>query len=126
MPIVTRADCSTLEWNGNFIFRHTYMPVNTNMIKVTGQTTINVVHCDGANGISNDLQMHYEKLFLDGKVNATQKALFEETLIGEHDCTSAKSQDTDFERCAAPFCPHLVWQLRNRFLLDVLSSFRQG
>jgi hypothetical protein len=89
MPVVTRADCSKLEWNGDFVFRHTFLPLTENTIILDGPVEINVVECDGANGEANDLGMYYEKLFLEGKVNDTQRAIFHETLIGGNDCSTA-------------------------------------
>ena len=89
MPVVTRADCSKLEWSGKFVFKHTYQPLITNMIRISGPVTVSSVECDGLNGQSNDLGMYYEKLYLEGKVNATQKALLGRTLVGHGNCSLA-------------------------------------
>jgi hypothetical protein len=83
MPVVTRADCSTLEITGEFIFRHTYHPSNTNTMIALGPLIINTVECDGINGQTNDLQMYYEKLYTKGKINLSQKDLFDKTVVGD-------------------------------------------
>ena len=90
MPVVTRADCSKLEWNGQFVFLHKYRPsISNNMIKIFGPVTFSSVECDGVNGQINDLGMYYEKLYLEAKVNEKQKALFDQTVVGHGNCNIA-------------------------------------
>ncbi|KAL7482182.1 hypothetical protein ACHAW6_007872 [Cyclotella cf. meneghiniana] len=44
MPVVTRADCSMLEYNGRFVFKHS---PHTNSITARGKVTIDTVECNG-------------------------------------------------------------------------------
>lgn len=86
MPVVTRADCSKLEWHGTFIFRHLAFLNYTNLVIVSGHATPDVVDCDVADGRTNDLGMYYQNLFLEGRVNETQKASFDKTVVGDGHC----------------------------------------
>eukprot|EP00804_Cyclotella_cryptica_P026157 CCRYP_013045-RA/>CCRYP_013045-RA protein AED:0.08 eAED:0.08 QI:177/0.92/0.64/1/0.92/0.85/14/257/1181 len=95
MPVVTRADCSKLEWRGNFIFRHAAFLNYTNLVLAQGQATLDVVECDGIDGRTNDLGMYYQNLYLEGKVNETQKTQFDKLVVGNGNCTAAIQEITD-------------------------------
>eukprot|EP00804_Cyclotella_cryptica_P029554 CCRYP_020200-RA/>CCRYP_020200-RA protein AED:0.22 eAED:0.22 QI:826/0.4/0.33/0.83/0/0/6/0/653 len=85
MPVVTRADCSMLEYNGKFLFKHS--PYN-NSITARGKVTIDTVECNGLYGEPNDLRSYYTNLFLQGKVDEIQKSYFDEIIVAP---TSAPS-----------------------------------
>ncbi|KAL3778345.1 hypothetical protein HJC23_013805 [Cyclotella cryptica] len=86
MPVVTRADCSMLEYNGKFLFKHS--PYN-NSITARGKVTIDTVECNGLYGEPNDLRSYYTNLFLQGKVDEIQKSYFDEIIVGDYFCPFA-------------------------------------
>ena len=91
MPVVSRADCSTLEWSGNFNFRHSTFShdTSTSWIEVDGELSFNIINCDGENEETNDLGAYYQHLFSEGKVNDVQKASFDKTVVGDDNCQTA-------------------------------------
>ena len=96
MPVVSRADCSKLEFQGHYIFRYSdsRTPAKADVI-TRGQLSLNAVDCDGA-GVNGDedcdgLKCYYEKLYLEGKVDTNQKTSFDEIIVGAGNCGTAIS-----------------------------------
>jgi hypothetical protein len=96
MPVVSRADCSKLEFQGHYIFRYSdsRTPAKADVI-TRGQLSLNAVDCDGA-GVNGDedcdgLKCYYEELYLEGKVDTNQKTSFDEIIVGAGNCGTAIS-----------------------------------
>jgi hypothetical protein len=58
-------------------------------IEIDGEAPFNFVSCEGEDGQTNDLGTYYQQLFSQSKVNETQKASFDKTVVGDGNCPAA-------------------------------------
>jgi hypothetical protein len=83
MPIVSRADCTEIEWTRRYKVSYGGALGAGFSVKILGGSEIAFNACQGANDTNNDLEAYYERLVEEEKRTAEELASLQETIVGD-------------------------------------------